>query len=58
MDNHISYDKLSKKAKRLVDTKDRRTFDSFGCFSPVTKVITDRKKENRRRACREKQIDI
>lgn len=58
MNKHVSYNKLSKKAKRQIDAKARRTFDAFGCFSPITKVITDKKKENRRRACREKQIDI
>lgn len=58
MSGHVSYNKLSKKAKRQIDAKARRTFDSFGCFSPVTKVITDKKKEKQRSACRKKQIDI
>lgn len=58
MKNHVSYDKLSKKAKKQVDAKARKTFDAFGCLSPVTKVVRDKKKEKQRRYCREKQIDI
>lgn len=54
MNKHVSYNKLSKKAKRQVDAKARRTFDAFGCFSPVTKVVPDKKREKRRRSCREK----
>lgn len=56
MSKHVSYNKLSKKAKRQFDAKSRRTFDAFGCFSPITKVIMDKKKEKRRRVCREKQL--
>ena len=54
MNKHVSYNKLSKKAKKQVDAKARRTFDAFGCFSPVTKVITDKKKEKNRKCCRER----
>ena len=54
MNKHVSYDKLSKKGKRKVDSKARKTFDAFGCLSPVTKVVPDKKKDKRRRSCKEK----
>lgn len=54
MNKHVSYDKLSKKGKRKVDSKARKTFDAFGCLSPVTKVVPNKKKEKRRRSCKEK----
>lgn len=49
----VSYDKLSKKEKKHINAKTRRTFNDFGCFSPVTKIIPDKKKENSRKCCRE-----
>lgn len=50
----VSYDKLSKKAKKQVDAKARTMFNDFGCLSPVTKIVPDKKKEKQRRRCREK----
>ena len=41
----VSYDKLSKKEKKHINAKTRRTFNDFGCFSPVTKIIPDKKKK-------------
>ncbi len=54
----VSYDKLSKKAKKQVNAKVRTMFNDFGCLSPVTKIVPDKKKEKLRRYCREKQINI
>lgn len=49
----VPYDKLSKKAKKLVDAKSRKTFNDFGCLSSITKIVPDKKKEQNRRQCRE-----
>ena len=49
----VSYDKLSKKARKQVNAKARTMFNDFGCLSPVTKIVPDKKKENSRRCCRE-----
>lgn len=51
----VLYDKLSKKGKKQVDAKARRTFDDFGCLSPITKIIPDKKKDSNRKCCR-KQV--
>lgn len=53
MKKYVSYDKLSKKEKKRINAKTRRTFNDFGCSSPVTKIVQDKKKENSRRCCRE-----
>lgn len=54
----VSYDKLSKKEKKRINAQTRRTFNDFGCFSPITKIVPDKKEEKRRGSCREKQFYI
>lgn len=54
MKKRVSYDKLSMKAKKQVNAKERTMFNDFGCLSPVTKIVPDKKKEQNRRLCREK----
>lgn len=54
MKKFITYDKLSKKAKKDIDSKKRRLWSDYGCMSPIIKTIPDKRKEQNRRLCREK----
>lgn len=52
MRKFITYDKLSKKAKRKVDASKRRKWSDYGCLCSVSKVVPDKKKQADRRMCR------
>ena len=49
----ISYNKMSKKDKRKIDSQKRILWADFGARSPVTKVVPDKKSDRRKYACRE-----
>lgn len=49
MKKHISYDKLSKKARKEEDKKKR---SDWGAINPVSRVVPDKRREQSRRACR------
>lgn len=53
MENFITYDKLSKKQKKKINTAKRRMWGDYGCHSPTTKVVADKKKQERKHMCRE-----
>lgn len=52
MKDFVTYDKLSKKEKKKVDIAKRRRWSDYGCQSPVTKVVKDKKKEEKKNMCR------
>ena len=52
MNNFVMYDKLSKKEKKKINSAKRRTWGYYGCQSPVTKVVSDRKKQEKKQMCR------
>lgn len=49
MEKHISYDKLSKKARKEENKKKR---NNWGAINPVSRVVPDKKHEKSRMACR------
>ena len=53
MEKFITYDKLSKKQKKKINASKRRMWGDYGCHSPATKVVTDKKKQERKNMCRE-----
>lgn len=52
MKKFITYDKLSKREKRVADSVKRRQWSDYGCLSPVSKVMPDKKKQSNKRMCR------
>lgn len=52
MKKYVSYEKLSKKDKRKVDSAKRRKWCDYGCVNPVSKVMPDRKKQVEKNICR------
>lgn len=44
MKDFVTYDKLSKKEQKKINIAKRRTWRDYGCQSPVTKVVKDKKK--------------
>lgn len=52
MKNFVTYDKLSKKERKKSDIAKRRTWSDYGCQSPVTKVVKDKRKEEKKNMCR------
>ena len=52
MKDFVTYDKLSKKEKKKVDIAKRRRWSDYGCQSPVTKVVKDKRKEEKKNMCR------
>lgn len=52
MKKFITYDKLSKKEKRKADASKRRQWSDYGCPYPVSKVVTDKRKQVDKRMCR------
>lgn len=52
MKQPILYEKLSKKEQKKINTKRRRFWSDYGCASPATKIIPDKRKEHHRRRCR------
>lgn len=52
MKDFVMYNKLSKKERKKIDTAKRRIWKDYGCQSPVTKVITGRKKQEEKHMCR------
>ena len=55
--NVITYKKLSKKDKRKVNLAKRRCWSDYGLLNPTTKIIPDKKKEIKRRKCRQKRYN-
>lgn len=51
MKNFVTYDKLSKKERKKSDIAKRRTWSDYGCQSPVTKVVKDKRKEEKKNMC-------
>ena len=54
MKRFVEYSKLSKKDKRKADSSKRRLWSDYGLCSPVSRVAVDKKKEQRKYACRQK----
>ena len=52
MKNFVTYDKLSKKERKKSDIAKRRRWSDYGCQSPVTKVVKNKKKEEKKNMCR------
>lgn len=52
MAKFVPYDKLSKREKRKVNEAKRKRWDDYGCASPVTKVIPNKKKATEKSMCR------
>lgn len=57
MGKFTAYEKLSKKEKKKIDSKGRTVWKDYGCLSPVTKIVKDRKKEEKKRMCRKRVWD-
>lgn len=53
MKDFVTYDKLSKKEQKKINIAKRRTWSDYGCQSPVTKVVKDKKKQKKKNMCRE-----
>lgn len=53
MEKFVMYNKLSKKEKKKINAARRRKWGDYGCHSPTTKVVTDKKKQERKHMCRE-----
>lgn len=52
MKDFVTFDKLSKKEQKKINITKRRTWRDYGCQSPVTKVVTDKKKQEKKNMCR------
>ena len=52
MKNFVTYDKLSKKEQKKINIAKRTTWRDYGCQSPVTKVVRDKKKQEKKNMCR------
>ena len=52
MNKYLPYEKLSKKAKRKVDNARRVRWSDYGCLSPVSKIVPDKKKQAVKDRCR------
>lgn len=53
MKDFVTYDKLSKNEQKKINIAKRRTWKDYGCQSPVTKVVKDKKKQEKKNMCRE-----
>ena len=49
---YIPYGKMSKAKKKSLSNAKRILWSHYGCLSPVSKVIPDKKKETNKRYCR------
>lgn len=54
MNNFVMYDKLSKKEKKKLDSAKRTMWSDYGCQSPMTKIVKDKKKQADKYMCRGK----
>ncbi len=52
MKDLVTYDKLSKKEQKKINITKRTTWRDYGCQSPVTKVVRDKKKQAKKNMCR------
>lgn len=52
MKKFVPYDRMSKKAKKEVNKAKRKQWSDYGCLSPVSKVVQDKRKEKDRKFCR------
>ena len=52
MKKFVSYDKMSKKDKNKANSAKRKMWSDYGCLSPVSKVISNKKKETEKKMCR------
>lgn len=52
MKDFVTYDKLSKKEQKKINIAKRRTWRDYGCQSPVTKIVTDKKNQEKKNMCR------
>lgn len=54
MTKFIQYNKLSKKEKKKIDAAKRRLWSDLGLNSPISRVVVNKKKEQRKYACRQR----
>ena len=52
MKKFITYDKLSKKAKRKIDATKRRQWSDYGCLCPASKLAPNKKNQAYKHRCR------
>jgi len=52
MNTFVDYKKMSKKNRKKIDSAKRRLWSDFGVASPISRVHIDKKKEQRKYACR------
>ena len=52
MQKFVQYEKLSKKEQKKLNNAKRKLWSDYGCISPVSKIVVDKKKQESKRICR------
>lgn len=55
---YVEYTKKSKKEKKLINNAGRRLWSDYGLHSPISKIIPDKKKDNKKYCCRGSHADM
>ena len=52
MKKFVPYERMSKKAKKEVNKAKHKQWSDYGCLSPVSKVVQDKRKKRNKEQCR------